>query len=61
MRCEPGSGYASFTCAHVPVLNGCINTLDFRIYIPTNKSEFSQSRHTQRLSDVTTVINIMML
>ena len=38
-----------------------LNTLLIHIYIPTNKSEFSQSRHTQRLSDVTTVINIMML
>ena len=46
---------------HVAALNGWINTLDYCVYIPTNKSEFSQSEYTRRLRDVITVINATML
>ena len=37
---------------HVAGLNGCINTLDHCVCIPTNKSEFSLSQRTRRLRDV---------
>ena len=51
------------TCHMLQVagLNGCINTLDYCVYIPTNKSEFSLSQHTRRLRDVMTVMNATML
>ena len=49
------------TCMRMTGLNGILNTLHIRIYLGSNKSEFCWYEHTRQLSDVMTVIIIMML
>ena len=46
---------------HVPGLNGTINALGIRVFIPTNRSKYSQYEYTHGLGDVTTVILIVSL
>ena len=45
----------SLTCVHIPALNAILITLDIRIWIPKNKSNYTQYEHMQRLGDVITL------
>ena len=51
--------YGSITCVHVLGLNTSLDTLDIRVYFPTNMSEYSMYQHTQLLGGVMTVTLII--
>ena len=48
---------AFVTCLHITGLNGILDTVHIRIYIPSNKSEFCQYEHKRQLGVVMNVIN----